>query len=333
MAHNLATIGGRVAMAYDNETPWHQLGTRMTGITSVDDAMKSAVLDWEVRLADLFLEGGVPVPNRKAVMRDDAFLGIVSKQWEPIQNRKAFSVLDDACAEFGVTIESAGALGQGEKTWMLARLPQADFAPVPGDDVRGYFLIVNGHDGATGYGARPTPIRVVCQNTLNAALGTDARGRADGNDMISIRHTNGANAQLDAAREMIAKLIGAMKKTGETFSQLASRRMNIAEVSEYIEAVYPAEKGKISDELQARRDAVADLVWHSPGAQLAGADESGATAWAVYNAVTAFVDHCKMAQAKTEAGRTRQAASAVFGSGDDRKLAALRQARKLLVTA
>ena len=75
-----------------------------------------------------------------------------------------------AVEQFGLTIEAAGALGKGEKAWMLFRLPST-LSPVDGDDVNGYGVAITGHDGKTAYEFRPTPVRVVCQNTLSAAVG------------------------------------------------------------------------------------------------------------------------------------------------------------------
>src|SRR5678815_4140764 len=191
MAHNLATINGRVAMAYDGETPWHKLGTRLPHLTDVATALDTANLNWTVNLEPMFLADGREVPNRKAVVRDvDAsVLATVSAAYGPIQNSEAASILADVCADYGVTIESAGALGVGETVWMLARLPQGDMAPVPGDDVRGYFLLKWAHDASSALVGLPTPIRVVCQNTLSLATGAGRRARS--NSAVWVSHYQG----------------------------------------------------------------------------------------------------------------------------------------------
>lgn len=313
-------------MAYQGETPWHGLGTRMPGQTDVAAALSAGNLNWTVGLRDLFLKDGRLVKGRKAVERDidNAVLGTVGSGFRLIQNSDAFGILEPAVREHGVTIESAGALGNGGRTWMLAKLPTS-IEPVAGDEIRGYFLIVNGHDGTQAYGARPTPIRVVCQNTLSMATST-------GKDIISIRHTTNAAKRLDAAAKLVERLTAAMKSTGETFSQLAGRKMGAVEIAKYIETVFPTppDVTEVPDSLLARRKTVSELVWGGRGAELAGADANGATAWAAYNAVTEYFDHVRPAEAKSAGAREKANVSALFGEGDRIKVRALSVARQLV---
>ena len=185
MAHNIATIGGRPALAYQGATPWHELGTPLEPGTGIAAALDAAGLNWTVTLEPLFVREGQTyraVDNRKAVVRhsDRTILATVSPSYAPIQYPDAFGVFAPAVERHGLTIETAGALGQGEKAWMLFRLP-VSIAPIPGDDIHGYAVAIAGHDGKTIYEFRPTPIRVVCQNTLNAAVGVGGcKGRVFG---------------------------------------------------------------------------------------------------------------------------------------------------------
>ncbi len=133
MSHNIATINDRAAMAYQGETPWHQLGERMTAETAanLDAVMAAASLDYRVSLEPMFLGNGHQVPGRQAVVRDGgAVLGTVSDWYRPLQNVDAFNIFRPAMDEFGLTVEAAGALGQGEKAWMLFKLPTQPLCPV-----------------------------------------------------------------------------------------------------------------------------------------------------------------------------------------------------------
>lgn len=329
MAHNLAVIGGKVAMAYQGETPWHQLGERMTPETaaSIERSMKAAALDYTVGLQSMFLADGTVVPNRKAVLRDGAvILGTVSNWYQPIQNADAFGIFQDAMTEFGMTVEAAGALGNGEKAWMLLKLP-VDLEPVAGDKINGYGVAITGHDGSTVLEFRPTPIRVVCQNTLNAAVGVGGKkGRVFG-----IPHIGNVGKQVDAARKIVSDVIATMKETGDTFTAMAARRMTPAEVVAYIETVFPSPKdGAVSKQLADRRATVADLVWTGVGAEMAGSDANGTTAWAAYNAVTEYFDHVLTGSAKTDTAKTKANSSALFGTGSELKMSALVAARELV---
>src|SRR5262249_42586553 len=152
-----------------------------------------------------------------------------------------------------------------------------------------------GHDGSLSYSARLTPIRVVCQNTLTAATASKA--------LITLRHTTTIESRAKLVRTMIERFIGALHETGDTFAKLAHATMNVQDVADYIDRVFPNDDpaGKVSTILRNKRDAVARLVFHGKGAELAGATRSAATAWAVYNAVTEYIDHVRPAIATSAA--------------------------------
>lgn len=312
MAHNIAEINGQSAIAYAGQTPWHALGQKSEFITSVQDFMAEAQLNWSVSKQSMFFcttEGIFSkVPNRQAVVRDmdEQVLGTVGDSYQPLQNADAFGVLQTAIDEFGVTIETAGALGQGERVWMLAKMPQT-FEPVAGDAVGGYFLISTGHDGATPYVAKPTPIRVVCQNTLNMTQKDKA--------IIRLSHTKSGTAQLDMVAELIANLVASLEATNETFASLAAKRMNKDDVVAFIrKTLRIPEEVAVEKGVMARRiDTLVNLAFHGTGIDTDGVTT---TAWGAYNAVTEYADHQRLAEAKNVKAMLRAAESAVFGTND-----------------
>jgi len=323
MAHNIAEINGKSAMAYQGETPWHLLGQKSEFITSVQDFMAEAQLNWNVELLPMFyprsINGLEPrpeqVPNRKAVVRssDGVCLGTVGDSYQPLQNSEAFEVLQPAIDEFGVEIETAGALGKGERVWMLAKLPNT-FEPVAGDAVGGYFLITTGHDGATPYVAKPTPIRVVCQNTLNMTQKDKA--------IVRLSHTRTGKAQLDMVAELIANLVASLEATNQSFASLAAKRMDKDEVVAFIRKTLGIpEEASLEKGVMARRvDAMVNLAFHGTGIDT---DGQTTNAWNVYNSVTEYVDHQRLAEAKNVKAIMRAAESAVFGTNDLLKARAL----------
>jgi len=328
MAHNLATINGRIAMAYQGETPWHKLGTRLSNTADVAEAMRVASLDWAVTLEQLQTADGRKV-ERNAVIRESGsrpILGTVGPDWTPIQNLDAFAPLQDACIEHGVTIAAAGALGNGSRTWMLAQMPET-VSPLPGDTVKGYFLIANGHDGSLAYSARLTPIRVVCQNTLTAA--TDGKKA-----FVTLRHTSRVEQRLEESRRMIGQMMDAMKAAGDTFASLARTDMNAQDVADYISRVFPMPAGDPkNDTITSRRKTVAALVYHGVGAELAGSNSTtgATTAWAAYNAITEYFDHVRPAEAGTQSAKNAANVSATFGANLTTKIAALQAARQFAI--
>ena len=329
MAHNLAIINGRVAMAYQGETPWHKLGTRIEHGIDIAAALEAANLNWRVGLESLYLADGRVIANRRAVVRegDGAILSTVSGWYAPIQYPDAFSVFAPAVEQFGLTIEAAGALGKGEKAWMLFRLPTT-IAPVAGDDINGYAVAIAGHDGKTIFEFRPTPVRVVCQNTLSAAVGAGgAAGR-----IFGISHIGNVDQQVAQVGTLVDSLLATMKATGESFARMAHRHLTPTEVVTFIESVFPsAADGEVSQALAERRADVTELVWRGVGAELAMSETDGQpNPWACYNAVTEYFDHVVTGKAKTNNATRIANTSALFGSGSAFKLSALRQAQALV---
>lgn len=127
MAHELATmVDGRTAMMYCGEAPWHGLGQKLDGPATAEEAIAAAGLDYDVTLTPMTTEDGLSVPGRRAVVRADtrAVLGVVSDRFVPVQNKQAFGFLDAVVAEGSLRYHTAGALGRGERIWLLARLPE-----------------------------------------------------------------------------------------------------------------------------------------------------------------------------------------------------------------
>lgn len=327
MAHNLASINGQISYAYQGQTPWHKLGTRVQSLTSPAAALTAAHLDWRVALEDMFLADGRKVDDRRAVVRDTdrAVLGTVGPQQTLLQNDEWLSTLDVACREHGVTIESIGALGNGARTFALAKLPET-VTPIAGDDIRGYFLLQNAHDGSGSDTAKATPIRVVCQNTLNIA-------NSGNRDLIRIPHRKSiAERHTDIAR-MVADLLRVFKATGDTFATLAAKQLDHAGVVAYIESVFPAaENGDLSDTIIRKRRIVHDLTYRGAGAEMAGSNATtgASTPWALYNAVTEYIDHVRPGDAKSSSAKAAANESAMFGTGAALKLQAFVKARELV---
>lgn len=321
MPDNIAVINGEAAMAYQGEMPWHKLGTKVDSLKSVEAALKAAHLDWNVKLKKLYYSGpdkkAIVVPSRRAVVRDvdHALLATVGSDYEAVQNSEAFAILQPACKELGVTIETAGALGKGDRVWMLGKLPKS-FHPVAGDRVDGYFLVVSGHNGWTALTARPTPVRVVCANTLAVALSTtDA--------VVNLRHTKDVGTELDKAAKMVTNLVKTLKETNESFASLAAKKLTADETRDYINKVLgidDAAKGVSA----SRRETILQLVETGKGVEFAPK-----TAWAAFNAVTEYVDHVRPAEAKAPLMIKRANQSALFGTNMRLKQKALTLARQL----
>lgn len=277
---------------YAGEPPWHGLDTRVSGLATSAQAIKVARLDWEVDKLPPSSKG-LKAPLAAAAWRvvrrdpgsqfDGAVLGRVPEDFTPLQNREAFAFFDSIVGEDQAIYETAGALGRGEKVWMLARM--AGELRVAGDDVvEPYLLLSNSHDGSGGVQLRFTPVRVVCWNTLTMALHM-SRG-------IEVRHTPDLRTRLEQAAANLGLIKRGLAELGMTFQQMARLPLTSRTLHRYVSSVfpYPPGRGQGALEIRARqlRDAASRLFEAGKGNS---APRIRGTLWAAYNAVTELVDH------------------------------------------
>ena len=332
MPDNIAEIDGGAAMIYQGETPWHHLGVKVNGDEPTEQLLKLARLDWEVTVEPMFFVDRNPeinvyrrVPNRRVVLRaGNIALGTVGDTYVPIQNHEALKVLELARQEFGLQIETMGALGKGEKVWALAKMPN-HFHVVDGDRISGYTLILWGHDGATPETGRLTPIRVVCQNTLELALHNSRR-------IFKINHNTAAENKLDEAAELVRDLVKVLTLTGQTFSKMALTPLKGEALQQYIDTVLGIEDGSLVQGVVARRRGA---VYELATGKAKGFELAPNTLWTAYNAFTEYVDHIKTAEVVAhndgDGLRVKKAnLAALFGSGAHLKAKALSVAEELV---
>lgn len=170
MSHALDITTGVPAMAYVGDEPWHGLGQRMEPDAPIDDWVIAAGLNYNLITTQVDV-GGIIVPEKMVLYRDDtrAGLGIVSPRYHVVQPREVLEFFREWT--HGVaTIETAGALFGGKRYWALARL--AGELDLDGDITRPYILLTSSCDGSLHTAGRYTSIRVVCNNTLTAAVGS-----------------------------------------------------------------------------------------------------------------------------------------------------------------
>ena len=309
MAHNLATTNGKPAMMYSGEVPWHRLGTRLEEPATAREAIEAAGLGYEVELKDLATTDGTPVRMRKAVRRCDTgdVLGVVGTSYVPVQNRQAFGFLDAIVADGGLRYHTAGALGLGERIWMLAKLPNHIRVRASDDVVEKYLLLSNTHDGSTALRVYFTPIRCVCQNTLNLA---ERRSIGQG---IAITHKGDLHTKIGEAQRVLGLAARFYDDAAGRIDLLAGHSPAVAQLESYFKAVYPDPED--ADPTRARniRETFARIFETGIGLDMPGVK---GTTWAAYNAVTEWVDHHRPTRARTPEARTsRRLESSWFGSG------------------
>ena len=227
MAANVET------MFYVRETPWHGLGTRVMEAPSSKEALGLAGLDWKVVQEPVYTQAEELIEGYKANVRDRdrKVLGVVTNRYRIIQNEEAFGFTDALLGE-GVRYETAGSLQGGRKVWLLARLPHEYI--ISGERISPYLVFSNAHDGSGAVRVALTPIRVVCNNTLNLALSTAKRS-------WSMMHTGNVQEKLEEAKDTLFRAETYMDSLGKEFDELRKKKLTDKQVMDYIEILLPME--------------------------------------------------------------------------------------------
>jgi len=277
-------------MAYTGEVPWHHKGTHFSEEFTSAQAVEAAGLGYLVTKEPIYrMLAGEPaqVEGRFVTINNDnqKVLGFVGDRYEVLQNTDAFIFFDELMAESGAKFQTAGALGDGEKVWLMAKLPHT-FEPLLGDKIEQFCLLTTSHDGSSGVDVRFTPIRVVCQNTLTAAV----RGTKE---TISIRHTASVKSRLEQSAMILKEMNRHFTALGETFKELAHFRVDDEWIMRYEEKLFGPEPKQDAHGMTKNLWASRMAGYETRLSTGMGIDIPGVkgTAWGAYNAAIEWADY------------------------------------------
>ena len=208
---------------------------------------------------------------------DNRVLGVVGGRYKPVQNSEAFAFTDELVGG-DVRYETAGSLADGKRVWMLAKMPDTR---VLDDVVEPYLCLTNGHDGFSSLKVCMTPVRVVCQNTLNMALRGAKR-------TWTVRHSGNINAKMEEAQQTLGLAQDYMKEFAEEAEELYSIKVSPAQFKKLSNTLFP-----ITDEMSRRKEEAQYLLQ----CQLKEAwdmDDLGnikGTGWGFINAISDMSTH------------------------------------------
>ena len=263
------------------EKPWHGLGIIVKEAPTSADAIRLAGLDWSVVQEPIYTNFNRVVDGYRANVRssDRKVLGVVSDRYKVVQNVDAFSFTDELLGK-GVRYETAGSLQECKKVWLLARLPREYI--IAGERISPYLVFSNTHDGSGSVKVAITPVRVVCNNTLNLALGTAKRS-------FSMIHTGNIQDKIQEAKDTLFLAEEYMDCLGVEFEQLRRQKVTDAQVKEYIELLLPMEKAPTpiqSKNIIRLREDMMKRYYDAPDLQ-----KVGNNAYRFLNAVSDFATH------------------------------------------
>lgn len=321
MAHELATAND---MAYVGQTPWHGLGNSLPSHQPIEVWQKAAGMDFDIKQTDVLFNAASGDGNllnlrsnsdATVLYRSDTLdaLSVVSKRYKVVQPKEVLEFYRDLVSVGGFELETAGVLKGGKKLWALARTGQETLLS-GNDKVAAYLLLATSCDGSLATVAQFTSIRVVCNNTLQMAVG-ESRGA------VKVPHST----TFDPAA--VKRELGLGMSAWDTFManirDLSNRPVNKFEAMSYLVNVLGDPALPLND--QPNQKAIQQVYGlysgEGKGSELASA---AGTAWGLVNGVTEYIDQHRRAR-----NQDYRLDSAWFGQGAQIKQKAFEQALAL----
>ena len=314
MGHNLNfnERTGKYSFFSVQQKAWHGLGQIISEYPTSAEAIKYAGLDYEVVKTPIYTKGSgiievadgivmcdneLLVPNYFANIRNDnnTVLGVVGNDYQIVQNNEAFEFFDAIVGGGdGILYEAAGVLGNGERIFITAKLP--DYIRVGnGDDVtEKYIFLTTSHDGSGSITAAFTPIRIVCQNTLNASL-------RNMSNVVRIRHTSGAKQRLENAHKVMGLANHFSTELENIFNQWTSIKVSDKEIKKLIqlalcpnkETLQHLQKGNEDEISTVFKNTVEDAFAYAMINDSQQMATTKGTLFGAYNAVTGYYQNVR----------------------------------------
>lgn len=266
-------------MMYTREKPWHGLGTMVVESPNSADALRLAGLDWSVVSKPVFTKEGFQIPGYVANVRDsdNSVLGIVTDKYKIVQNVDAFQFTDNLIGG-DVRYETAGSLRNGKTIFLLAHLPATS---ILGDEIAPYLCFTSTHDGTGAVRALLTPIRVVCQNTLNLALSRAKR-------VWTCKHMGRIDDKLQEATETLQLANKYMAELSTAADRLANTKISNDEIHKIVAEMFPVNTEdnarKVANMEKAKQEFM--VCYYMPDIE-----QFRNTVWGMVNAVSDFAAH------------------------------------------
>ncbi|WP_144157908.1 DUF932 domain-containing protein [Paraburkholderia sp. BCC1885] len=317
------------SIAYVGEQqPWHGLGNQLSPRQPIDVWAREAGMNWTIESAEVrFVAGGSnnlgsihAFPEQRVLYRSDTKepLSVVSSRYQVVQPMDILNFYKDLTEVGGFELETAGVLKDGKKLWALARTGQS-VALKGKDTVNGYLLLATACDGTLATTAQFTSVRVVCNNTLQIALG-------DSVGAVKVPHRSQFDAQ--AVKRQLGIAISSWDGFMARMKALSERKVSDGIAEKFLRRVLTYSPTNTSDRdaitVNERAIKAVDQLYAGRGK---GADlvSASGTAWGLLNAVTEYTDHHRRARSDDH-----RRDAAWFGAGATIKQRAWDEAMKLV---
>lgn len=290
--HNLNYHNDRYSFVSAREPAWHKCGTILDHVFTAQEAIEFGGLDFTVEKQSLITETGLDVKNYFATVRQDTsdVLGLVGNDYTIVQNRDVFSFFDQIVGDGRAIYETAGCLGNGGVLFVTAKLPREI---VVGNDglIENYLVLCSSHDGSMAITAFFTPVRVVCQNTLNAAFNRNT-------NRVYIKHTQNVKERFVEAAHVMGIHSEYLDRLESAFRLLYDQRVSDSDMKAIVTRAFLS-KDELKTlavsgdlELSTRKSNIIDGViqyYH----QASEINSIRGTGYGVYNAVAGYFQNVK----------------------------------------
>jgi phage/plasmid-like protein (TIGR03299 family) len=285
--------------------PWHGIGTKMNKVSTTEEAIKRAKLDWLVEQRPIYTTRNCvsPIPSYFANVRSDnqSVLGIVSERYHVVQNKEMFDFADDLTgnSKMRCSLETAGILYGGKRVFMLLKMPKGRLIE---DDYTPYICISNSFDGSTCLQIFLTAIRIVCTNAISAAFKSATR-------KIAIRHSSGLEQRKEDALKTMGTASRYFKDLEKFASNLAGTKVNIDKV---LDSLYPKIADMTKRQIEANidtKESIKSLMKNKDDLQ----NFRNGNAWGAYSAIA---DYRSNAEPKRKTATFADSKMARFIDGD-----------------
>lgn len=261
-----------------------QAGKRVNA-TNSSEVMVQAGLNWDVVQEPIFRKNNNKIEGLLANIRqdNDYLLGIVSTQYQVVQNSRVFSFMDSLSLSGYIDYFSAGYIKGGRKVWVSAKLPneieliQGD----PNEKAETYIVCVHGFDGKNSIRILITPVRVICNNVLNLAISNARRS-------FSITHNGDLEGKINRTREIITFTNKYNNKLTETVNKLTDIKVDVEEFAENLYPMKETQSKRIQNNVLEKRELFLQVLETTPDIK-----QHKDNGWGVINAVSDIVSHAE----------------------------------------
>ena len=314
MAHELTQrSNGFVEMAFVGETPWHKLGQELEEGASIEQWQVAAGMDWSIERSPVRFnaQGNDQIYSGQSVLYrsdDNTPLSVVSNRYKPVQPKEVLGFFRDLVAENGFKIHTAGTLMGGKRMWALAETGK--FGEVcKGDGIGGFLLLSTSCDKTLATTARFTTVRVVCNNTLTAAVNRDV-------NQVSFSHIQ----QFDhvAVKAQLGNAVESFGSFMEMAKVLQKAKLSAQEAKEFVGFLVSTSVQLADEEYDVTTNRAYKKILALFNEEAKGIELVGHTKWGMVNAVTEYYDHFN--PTRSDDARLN---SAWFGAGERAKNQAL----------